>query len=216
MISEKKSPDRNAEATNRNIKKNTPKKKISSVKRVVLLWNKYNLKRHRFLIHNTGHKKTSLPAYIILEYLTLKKLWIKFTSMIAYNHLYLYICSFSENIALNKAAYYVTHDGLRKDANVVVDGRKLYNDGQCLSIPGGSELSIDLGELLSIHHLTAHLNILSEFFRLYSMYIPVFFSVPYFCLVVLFLLVTMSTVSSAERKISVLLQRRCRHERIRS
>ena len=136
-----------------------------------------------------------------------------FTSMIAYNHLYLYICSFSENIALNKAAYYVTFDGLRKDANVVVDGRKLYNDGQCLSIAGGSKLSIDLGEFLSIHHLTVHIKILSELFTLYSMYIPVFFSVPYFCMVVLFLHVTMSTVNSTERKISVFLQRRCRHEK---
>ena len=117
---------------------------------------------------------------------------------------------------MNKTAYYVTHDGLRKDANVVVDGRKLNNDGKCVSIVERSELSVDLGELLSIHHITAHFQISSELLHIFGMYIPVFFSVPYFCLVLLFLHVTMSTLSSAEREISVLLRRRCRHERIRS
>ena len=83
--------------------------------------------------------------------------------MIAENHVNLYIYSFAENIALSKSAYNVHYDGLITDANVVVDGRKFSNDGKCLSIKGGSRLVIDLGEILSIHHITTSLKDTSRF-----------------------------------------------------
>lgn len=44
----------------------------------------------------------------------------------------------------------------RIDANAVVDGRKLFNDGKCLSTEGFLKLLIDLGEILSIHHITTY------------------------------------------------------------
>nr|XP_022307239.1 uncharacterized protein LOC111113335 isoform X2 [Crassostrea virginica] len=84
----------------------------------------------------------------------------------------MFLCSFyfpedirpiTENVAFNKAAHYVTYDalGVRKNANVVVDGRKLYNDGECLSIRNFRRLVIDLGEVLSIHHITTYINVSS-------------------------------------------------------
>lgn len=97
--------------------------------------------------------------------------------MIAANHLNLYIYSFAENFALSKSAYYVTDDGLKKDANVVVDGRKLSNDGKCLSTKDGSRLVIDLGEILSINHITLYFKNTSGFY--FRMYILIFFSVPF-------------------------------------
>ena len=88
----------------------------------------------------------------------------------------------------------MTNDERLGDENVVVDGRKLYSDGQCLPI---KRLLIDLGETQSIHHITTYFNEISGLSPLFGMYIPIFYSFPYFCMVVLFLHVTMSTVSSA-------------------
>lgn len=115
---------------------------------------------------------------------------------------------------MNKAAYYVTFDDLRKDAKVVVDGLKSYNDGQCLSRLRIRRLLIDLGEILSIHHITTYFENVGELGFFVGMYIPISFCVPYFCLVLLFLYVIMSAVSSTERKISVFLQRQCRYDTI--
>ena len=74
---------------------------------------------------------------------------------------------------MNKAVRYGT---VRKDANVVVDGRKSYNDGQCLSIDLQSKLLIDLGQILSIHHITSYVKITS---RHAYLGIYIFFSVPF-------------------------------------
>nr|XP_022309660.1 multiple epidermal growth factor-like domains protein 10 isoform X2 [Crassostrea virginica] len=73
-------------------------------------------------------------------------------------------CSF-ENIALNKAAHYVLYGemGERKDADVVVDGRKLYTDGKCLSTKNDGELLIDFGDIISIHHITTYIKVPSGF-----------------------------------------------------
>lgn len=94
---------------------------------------------------------------------------------------------------------------MSKDANVVVDGRKLYNDGQCLSTKYFSELLIDLGEVLSIHHITTYINIPSGLGSL-GIYIPIFLYRSFFLLLLLFLHVTLSTVSAADRKISTFLK----------
>ena len=101
--------------------------------------------------------------------------------MIAENHVNLYIYSFAENIALSKSAYYVNFDGLITDATVVVDGRKFSNDGKCLSIKGVTRLVIDLGEILSIHHITTYLKDTSGSI-VFGIYISIFFSVPFFFL----------------------------------
>lgn len=107
--------------------------------------------------------------------------------------------SFAENIALNKTAHYVSNlSTVRKDANDVVDGRKLYTDGKCLSTQDFLDLLIDFGEILSIHHIKTYIKEPSGYDYL-GIYIPIFFTIPYFCLV-LFLHVRMRTVSSAESK----------------
>ena len=104
---------------------------------------------------------------------------------------------------MNKAAHYVPYDTvmLRKDTKVVVDGRKLYTDGTCLSNERFRRLLIDLGEVLSIHHITTYTTI-SSGLGFFGINIPFFFSVPSFCWYSFFLHVTMSTVSAADRKIS--------------
>ena len=103
---------------------------------------------------------------------------------------------------MNKAAHFLPYDawGVREDANVVVDGRKLYNDGTCLSIERFWRLLIDLGEVLSIHHITTYINIPSGS-GLLGIYTPIFFSVPSFCWYSFFHC-AMSTVSSTILKIS--------------
>ena len=94
--------------------------------------------------------------------------------------------SFAENIALNKTAHYVSYmSTVRKDANDVVDGRKLYTDGKCLSTQDFWELLIDFGEILSIHHITTYIKDPSGYDYL-GIYIPIFFTIPYFCLVLFF------------------------------
>ena len=75
---------------------------------------------------------------------------------------------------MNKAVHYGV---VRKDANVVVDGRKSYNDGQCLSTSSQSKLLIDLGEIRSIHHITTYIKVASGYGYL-GIYI--FLSVPIF------------------------------------
>ena len=99
--------------------------------------------------------------------------------MIAENHVNLYLYSFAENIALSKSAYNVPYDGLITDANVVVDGRKFSNDGKCLSIKGVPRLVIDLGEILSIHHITTYPKVTSGVID-FGIFISIFFSVPFF------------------------------------
>lgn len=74
---------------------------------------------------------------------------------------------------MNKAVHYGV---VRKDANVVVDGRKSYNDEQCLSINSQSKLLIDLGEILSIHHITSYIKVETSGYGVLGIYI--FFSVP--------------------------------------
>ena len=102
---------------------------------------------------------------------------------------------------MNKAAYYVPDGDLRKDANVVVDGRKLHNDGKCLSIERRSKLLINLGEILNIHHIIVYFETSAKSWFFMGIYIPIFLSGSYFCLVLLFSHVTMSTITSVERKI---------------
>ena len=80
---------------------------------------------------------------------------------------------FAENIALNKAAHYVTYDGLEKDAAFVLDGRKLKKDRRCLIMYGQTKLFIDLGEILSIHHIKTFFSGFGVFVGMY-MYIPIF------------------------------------------
>ena len=79
---------------------------------------------------------------------------------------------------MSKSADYVTYDGLRKDANVLVDGRKSHNDGNCVTMERRSKFLIDLGEILSIHHITTNVKDTSEIYYI-GIYIPVFFSVPF-------------------------------------
>ena len=81
---------------------------------------------------------------------------------------------------MNKAANYVSFDPfwLTPDANVVVDGRRLHTDRECLSMYGNSKVLIDLGEILSIHHITAYFENIYESRALFGMYIPIFSIVP--------------------------------------
>ena len=68
--------------------------------------------------------------------------------------LFIFFYIFAENIALKKAVHYITYEGSRKNANVVVDG---LHDGNCLSLKGSYRpLGIDLGEILSIHHVSLY------------------------------------------------------------
>lgn len=87
---------------------------------------------------------------------------------------------------MNKAAYHVTYDdNLRKDANVLVDGRKSHNDAQCVSTTRVQEILIDLGDILSIHHIITYFEKI-DVWAVLRMYIPIFISVLYFCLVLFF------------------------------
>lgn len=95
---------------------------------------------------------------------------------------------------MNKAAHYVSYKEGRKNANVVVDGRNLYTDGTCLSTHGSGELYIDFGDILSIHHITTYLKVPSGM-AFFGIYIPIFFIIPHFCLVLFCML---------ERKLSAL------------
>ena len=134
--------------------------------------------------------------------------WPLKTTQVTLNRFNLCNYSFAENIALNKAVHY---GAVRKDANVVVDGRKSYNDGQCLSTNSQSKLLIDLEEILSIHYITTYIKVTSGdgYLGIY-----IFFTVPFFCLVLFCML--MKTVSSTECKTLTFLQRRWRHETIQS
>ena len=89
---------------------------------------------------------------------------------------------------MSKSADYVTYDGLRKDANVLVDGRKSHNDGKCVTMEIRSIFLIDLGEILSIHHITTYVKVTPGFPYL-GIYIPIFFSVPFLFGILIFALV---------------------------
>ena len=86
---------------------------------------------------------------------------------------------------MNKAAHHFPFENERKDVSFLVDGRNLNNDGQCFSTKESWILLIDLGQILSIHHITTYFKDTSRSVDI-GIYNPIFFIVPYFYSMLLF------------------------------